>query len=340
MAETVLLPCLDESDKTVREAACTLGDLILTRDDSLQGVILTKLHTMTAARRKAIEERMKCLKVVSTPMSASTAKPSVPTMRTGSTPASGKGSRVREISAESTASRRVRVPAIRAPGGTANRINTRGAMQRRPVEPPLALPCGSAPTAVTPTGAATSGKGTGRGMMAPRPAIPRATSRPRGRSGVTTATTSQRTPGSSLLRQATLTSSSSTLETGAALGVELIPAAGSRLRRQHNERHSMWPVEDIPEALVSALHHQWNQSVNTQDACSALLLRGFHSFRLLLVSSSSTEKMFAPRGAFAEFVIAIDFWADFYRTVDDREKPLLDEVFDLVAKWCTWLLST
>lgn len=86
------------------------------------------------------------------------------------------------------------------------------------------------------------------------------------------------------------------------------------------------PVEDIPEALVSALHHQWNQSVNTQDACSALLLRGFHSFRLLLASSSSTEKMFAPRGAFAEFVIAIDFWADFYRTVDDREKPLLDEV--------------
>ncbi|EER01423.1 microtubule associated protein xmap215, putative [Perkinsus marinus ATCC 50983] len=28
MAETVLLPCLDESDKTVREAACTLGDLV------------------------------------------------------------------------------------------------------------------------------------------------------------------------------------------------------------------------------------------------------------------------------------------------------------------------
>lgn len=89
---------------------------------------------------------MKCLKVVSTPMSASTTKPSreplratggmlswsgVPTMRTGSTPASGKGSRVREISAESTASRRVRVPAIRAPGGTANRINTRGAVGRR-----------------------------------------------------------------------------------------------------------------------------------------------------------------------------------------------------------------
>ncbi|KAF4698057.1 hypothetical protein FOZ62_004045, partial [Perkinsus olseni] len=70
MAETVLLPCLDESDKAVREAACSLGDLILTRDDSLQGVILAKLHTMTAARRKAIEEKMKCLKVVSTPMSS------------------------------------------------------------------------------------------------------------------------------------------------------------------------------------------------------------------------------------------------------------------------------
>ncbi|KAF4674144.1 hypothetical protein FOL46_005691 [Perkinsus olseni] len=332
MAETVLLPCLDESDKVVREAACSLGDLILTRDDSLQGVILAKLHTMTAARRKAIEEKMKCLKVVSTPMSSAAttaAKPSVPTLRTGSTPASGQGSRVREISVDSTASRRVRgLPGSRAPGST-NRVNAKpGVARRTPLESPAAaLPCGPTPAAVTPTAAAASGKGSGRGMMAPRPAIPRATSRPRGRPGAAgpaTAGGSVQRPTGSLLRQATLTSSSSTLETGAALGVELVPAAGSRLRRQHNEKHSMWPVEDIPEALVSALHHQWNQNVNTQDACSALLL----------------QKMFAPRGAFAEFVTAIDFWADYYRTVDDSEKPQLDEILDLLAKWCTWLLST
>ncbi|KAF4714308.1 hypothetical protein FOZ62_007832, partial [Perkinsus olseni] len=257
------------------------------------------------------------------------AKPSVPSARTGSTPASGQGSRVREISVESTASRRLRgLPGSRAPGST-NRANAKpGVARRTPLESPAAaLPCGPTPTAVTPTAAAAaSGKGSGRGMMAPRPAIPRATSRPRGRPGAAgpAAGGSVQRPAGSLLRQATLTSSSSTLETGAALGVELVPAAGSRLRRQHNEKHSMWPVEDIPEALVSALHHQWNQSVNTQDACSALLL----------------QKMFAPRGAFAEFVTAIDFWADYYRTVDDGEKPLLDEVLDLLAKWCTWLLST
>ncbi|KAF4672470.1 hypothetical protein FOL47_000469 [Perkinsus chesapeaki] len=307
MAETVLLPCLDESDKTVREAACVLGDLILTQDDSLQGVLLTKLHSMTAARRKAVEERMKCLKVASTPLAAANTKPSVPTIRTGSTPASGggQGSRVREISVESTASRRVRVPGgSKAPGTNCSFVLWQGDWCPR-----------VARTTSNSKGDITASREVKLVLLDQGEWL---------RLLFTVADSGRTGGGGGLLRQATLTSSSSTIDAGAALGVELVPAAGSRLRRQHNEKHSMWPVEDIPEALVSAMHNQWNQSVNTHDACSALLL----------------QKMFAPRGAFAEFVIAIDFWADHYRTVDEAEKSLLDEVFDLLTKWCTWLLST